>query len=327
MPTDETAGPDEWTLPPMPVFRPLGLGSMTRMQPLPLPEATQDPVAEPRQPEPLMPAQHHPPAPTGGNGVAPAPPPDPSRRTDHAPHHRDAGRRRERAATGRAETVRHRRAAPEDKALPMRGKVMVVGASSRAGAAVARELAALGYRLALHEDAAPSAALPGLPGGPHLTVTADITDSREVEALFADVHTAFGPVDTVIVALDAGDEPDPALGGTAGQWADTWISRLSTHVLAAATVAHAAVRGFAGRRGGGRLILIDPAGGGRSPLDRAVSGALRGLVDGLTADPAAQRCGVMVVDAADSSAEELAASVGWLVSAPAGLAGSVTVSR
>lgn len=241
------------------------------------------------------------------------------------------------AMDGAADTPvrRHRRAAAVDGvsatdrastgSAAALGRVLVIGSATALGRAIAHELASLGYRLVLHHAGDPGTGGSGLPGGPHLTMTADVTDPREVDRLFDDATAGSGPVESVVIALAAEGSAPELEGSTSTEWADAWVARLSVQVLGAALVAHAAVRGFATRRGGGRLILIDPA--GDSAVERAVSQAVRGLAAGIAADPAAQRCGVCVVGSADSSAEQVAASVAWLASAPtgAGLGGVFSV--
>lgn len=96
--------------------------------------------------------------------------------------------------------------------------VLVTGASSGIGEAVARLLASRGYRVALlaRRGAELERVLAELPGGGHLALRADLTDPASIEAAFQDLGEAFAGLDLLVNNAGVGyrarvEEVEPAL--------------------------------------------------------------------------------------------------------------------
>lgn len=85
------------------------------------------------------------------------------------------------------------------------GPALVTGASRGIGAACAASLSAAGHRVALlgRDEAALRSVADGLPGE-SLVLTGDVTDPAAVEAAYAAVEEAWGPVGILVVNAGAG---------------------------------------------------------------------------------------------------------------------------
>ena len=87
--------------------------------------------------------------------------------------------------------------------MDSRPVVLVTGAAARIGREIALDLAAHGWRVAVHyrsstAAAAQSVALIRAAGGTALTFAADLADEAQVQALLPAVREAFGRVDAVV---------------------------------------------------------------------------------------------------------------------------------
>jgi NAD(P)-dependent dehydrogenase (short-subunit alcohol dehydrogenase family) len=93
--------------------------------------------------------------------------------------------------------------------------VLVTGAAHRIGRAIALEVAARGWRVAVHcrsshADAAQTVAMIEAAGGQARAFAADLADEAACEALLPAVHTAFGQVDAVVNNASLFDYDDVA---------------------------------------------------------------------------------------------------------------------
>jgi 3-oxoacyl-[acyl-carrier protein] reductase len=139
--------------------------------------------------------------------------------------------------------------------------VLVTGGGRGIGRAIARAFAERGASVAisyLTREAEARATLESLPGGPHLSVRADLTEPAEAQHLVDEVTAAFDRLDVVV--NNAGiwephpiDEVDPAA------WAASWQRTLAVNLLAPANVCFYATRWMAAH-GGGRIVNVSSRG-------------------------------------------------------------------
>lgn len=135
--------------------------------------------------------------------------------------------------------------------MSSRRTCLVTGASRGIGAAVAADLAAAGHRVAVsargaEELRATAAAL----SGEALAVPADVTDPAGVEAMFATVERAYGPVEVLVVS--AGAATSASLATTTDE---QWQAQLAVNLTAPFRCLRRAVPAMR-ERGYGRIVVI-----------------------------------------------------------------------
>jgi NAD(P)-dependent dehydrogenase (short-subunit alcohol dehydrogenase family) len=158
--------------------------------------------------------------------------------------------------------------------------VLVTGASRGIGAAVAREFAAAGDRVAVHyvrsRDEA-DALVRALPGGPHLAVGADVADADAVRAMVDGAAAALSGLDVLVNNAGVYVEHD-VVSGSYDEWREAWERTLAVDLLGPANVAWCAVRHML-PRGGGRIVNVSSRGAYRGePRAPAYGAAKAGLV-------------------------------------------------
>ena len=128
-------------------------------------------------------------------------------------------------------------------------RILVVGASSGVGAALARLADGQGARVAI--SARRSDVLADLASGSRsmVVVPGDVRDEASARSIVADAHHALGGLDAVVYTV--GMSPlQPLAGATAEQWRDA----LDTNVVGAAIISAAAAPHLL--ESDGRLILL-----------------------------------------------------------------------
>ncbi len=135
--------------------------------------------------------------------------------------------------------------------------VVITGASSGIGRAVAHRLAASGHRLVLTSrsaevlaDVAAECVRNGARPQDVATFAADVRDAAAVERLFDEAEARFGPVDRVVQSAGA-----MAYGAFADLPAEVFDATIATNLGGTANVARSAVRRFRSR-GSGHLVVL-----------------------------------------------------------------------
>jgi 3-oxoacyl-[acyl-carrier protein] reductase len=156
--------------------------------------------------------------------------------------------------------------------------VLVTGASRGIGAAVAREFAALGDRVAVHYGASRERAeevAASLAGEGHVVAGADLADPEAVRAMVDRAAEALGGVD-VLVNNAGVFMHHPIDDTTYEEWQRAWSETLAVNLVGAANVTWCAVRHM-GR--GGRIVNVASRGAFRGEPDQPAYGASKaGLV-------------------------------------------------
>ena len=159
---------------------------------------------------------------------------------------------------------------------------LVTGARRGIGLATARLLAQAGARLVLVnrpdevEGEAPLAALAAQLGPDHLALSADISDSAQVSALYRAVHKRFGRLDVLV--NNAGILGDARLG----MISDDLIQQvMATNLVSVITNIQAASK-LMRRGGGGAIVSVTSIIGLRGNAGQVVYGASKAGIVGAT---------------------------------------------
>ncbi|TML23914.1 MAG: SDR family oxidoreductase [Actinobacteria bacterium] len=157
--------------------------------------------------------------------------------------------------------------------------VLVTGASRGIGAAVAREFAAAGDRVAVHYGRSREAAetlVGSLPGGPHVAVGADLADAVAVRAMVDEAAADLGGLDVLV--NNAGIYVEHSIVSTSyDEWRQAWEQTLAVDLVGTANVTWCAVRHML-ERSSGRIVNVSSRGAyrgePRAPAYAAAKAAL-----------------------------------------------------
>jgi 3-oxoacyl-[acyl-carrier protein] reductase len=157
--------------------------------------------------------------------------------------------------------------------------VLVTGGSRGIGAAVAREFAAAGDRVAVHYGASRAAAFAvaaSLKGEGHVVVGADLGAPEAVRAMVAEAAEGLGGLE-VLVNNAGVFTPHPITETTYDEWQRAWHDTLAVNLLGAANATWCAVPHMI-EAGGGRIVNVSSRGAfrgePRSPAYGASKAAL-----------------------------------------------------
>jgi 3-oxoacyl-[acyl-carrier protein] reductase len=152
--------------------------------------------------------------------------------------------------------------------------VLVTGASRGIGAAVAREFAAAGDRVAVHYGASrdrAEAVAASLAGEGHVVAGADLADPEAVRAMVDRAAEALGGVD-VLVNNAGVFVHHPIDDTTYEEWQRAWSDTLAVNLVGAANVTWCAVRHMIAA-GGGRIVNVSSRGAFRGEPTQPAYGA------------------------------------------------------
>lgn len=152
--------------------------------------------------------------------------------------------------------------------------VLVSGASRGIGRVTAQQFAAAGARVAVHyhqNETAARETLSSLSGAGHLIVRGDLADADHVQAIVADVHSAFGAID--ILVNNAGIyEEHPLAQVDYAQWQDSWRRVIDTNLVGTANLAFCVAHKMI-TQGAGRIVNVSSRGAFRGEPDAPAYGA------------------------------------------------------
>jgi 3-oxoacyl-[acyl-carrier protein] reductase len=152
--------------------------------------------------------------------------------------------------------------------------VLVTGASRGIGAAIAREFAAAGDRVAVHYGASRERAeevAASLAGEGHVVAGADLADPEAVRAMVDRAAEALGGVD-VLVNNAGVFVHHPINDTTYEEWQRAWSDTLAVNLVGAANVTWCAVRHMIAA-GGGRIVNVSSRGAFRGEPTQPAYGA------------------------------------------------------
>jgi 3-oxoacyl-[acyl-carrier protein] reductase len=162
-------------------------------------------------------------------------------------------------------------------------RVLVTGGSRGIGAAVVREFAALGDRVAVHCRAdveLASALIASLPGSGHVVGTADLADNAALAAMVDSAAASLGGLDVLVHCAGIYTEL-PIAAASYEEWNAYWRTVVEVNLLGAAAVAHRFVHHLLARPGGpagGRIVLVGSRGAYRGePAAPAYGASKAGL--------------------------------------------------
>lgn len=137
---------------------------------------------------------------------------------------------------------------------------LVTGASGILGAAMAKALAASGYRVAVHYHRSKESADAVVDaiektGGEALSVSANLTDRNEIATLFQQIEETLGPVDCLV--NNAGINRDVLLPFMSDE---QWDEVIDTNLRATYQCSRMAVMSMMRRGGGSICNVVSPSG-------------------------------------------------------------------
>ncbi|MGZ6645292.1 MAG: SDR family NAD(P)-dependent oxidoreductase [Solirubrobacteraceae bacterium] len=157
--------------------------------------------------------------------------------------------------------------------------VLVTGGSRGIGAAVAREFAGAGDRVAVHYGASRAAAddvAASLAGDGHVVVGADLADPEAVRAMVAAAAEGLGGLD-VLVNNAGVFTPHPITETTYEEWQRAWQGTLAVNLLGPANATWCAVPHMI-EAGGGRIVNVSSRGAFRGEPRSPAYGASKAAI-------------------------------------------------
>ncbi len=151
---------------------------------------------------------------------------------------------------------------------------LITGASRGIGRAVAKAFADRGAHVAVHYNTNRTAAeqtRDSLPGGPHMTVQADMADADAVSRMVEAVIGKMAKID--ILVNNAGIFEEHRLASVSyKEWRDHWRRTIDINLIGSAHAAYCVARHMM-ERGGGKIVHVTSRGAFRGEPDAPAYGA------------------------------------------------------
>jgi 3-oxoacyl-[acyl-carrier protein] reductase len=162
-----------------------------------------------------------------------------------------------------------------------RGCALVTGAGRGIGAAIARELAAAGWPVAVNyssdeDGAGATAEAISEAGGRAMVVCADVAEGDAVDAMFEQVEAELGPA--LVLVNNAGIRNDRLVGGLAP---DSWERVVDVNLSGAYNTIHRGLGGMVRARFG-RVVNISTISAARPLPGQSAYAASKAGIEGLT---------------------------------------------
>ena len=158
--------------------------------------------------------------------------------------------------------------------------MLVTGGSRGIGAAIAKEFASQGDRIAVHYSSLKSRAdevAQSLAGDDHIVTQADLRKPYEIKKMVDEVAKSFGHIDVLI--NNAGVFFDhPIESSTYEQWQEAWTNTIGVNLIGAANVTWCALQ-YMPRNANSRIVNIGSRGAFRGePKSPAYGASKAGIV-------------------------------------------------
>lgn len=152
--------------------------------------------------------------------------------------------------------------------------VLITGASRGIGRACAEAFARRGARVAVNYRANAAAAdetVAALPGGPHVTIQADVSQPEEARRLVDEATSSLGALDVVVnnAGVWVGHKLDEV---DYDGWQEAWRQTIALNLIGPANVCYHAAR-YMIEHGGGRIVNVSSRGAFRGEPDGPAYGA------------------------------------------------------
>ena len=163
--------------------------------------------------------------------------------------------------------------------MELRRTVLVTGGSRGIGAAIAKEFASHGDRIAVHYGSLKSRAdevAQSLVGDDHIVTQADLREPNEIKKMVDEVAQSFGHIDVLI--NNAGVFFDhPIESSTYEQWQEAWENTIGVNLIGAANVTWCALQ-YMPRNANSRIVNIGSRGAFRGEPKSPAYGASKAAI-------------------------------------------------